>query len=177
MDRVAAKVSGKEGTMLAPLPEMAKFRTDKDDVGRSDRWMEPDYNDAKWQTCSTSDGWQSQGLKDGDGLPLSTKDGHAYRGLAWYRFTVDAPGAPTGKQAKLFLPAFVNQGWAWVNGRYVGRTNYQQAWFRPQEMDVDVSSALKPGKNVIALRVLCLEEYFGANGLYERPFLYAKKAE
>ncbi|MDO8586579.1 MAG: DUF4838 domain-containing protein [Armatimonadota bacterium] len=175
MHRLAAKTDGKEGNMLAPLPEMARFRTDRHDVGRSDRWMEPDYDDAKWQICGTTTGWQSQALKDEDGLSLLTKDGHPYRGYSWYRFTVDVPTVPQGKQARLFLPAFVNQGWAWVNGQYAGRTNYQQAWFRPQEMDLDVTSFLKPGKNVIAVRVLCLEEYFGANGLYERPFLYAKK--
>jgi hypothetical protein len=160
--------------ILAPLTETARFRTDKHDVGRSDRWMDPNFSDAKWQTCSVSNGWQSQSLKDEDGLAMLTKDGHPYRGLAWYRFTVDVPAVPAGRQARLFLPAFVNQGWAWVNGHYAGRDNYQQAWFRPQEMDVDVTKLLKPGKNVIALRVQCLEEYFGSNGIYERPFLYTK---
>jgi hypothetical protein len=161
-------------SVLAPVTETARFRTDKHDVGRSDRWMAPEFKDTKWQTCSVSNGWQSQGLKDEDGLSMLTGDGHPYRGLAWYRFTVDVPAVPAGKQARLFLPALVNRGWAWVNGHYAGRNNYQQAWFRPQEMDVDVTQYLKPGKNVIALRVECLEEYYGANGVYERPFLYTK---
>jgi len=176
MNRIAGKVDGKNAQMLAPLPESARFRTDRHDVGRSDRWMEPAYSDSRWQAISTATGWQNQPLKDEDGVPTMSKDGHPYKGLAWYRFTLDLPAMPKGTQSRLFLPAIVNQGWVWVNGQYAGRNDYQQGWFRPQEMDVDVTAYLQPGKNVIALRVLCLEEYFGANGLYERPFLYAVKS-
>ena len=164
---------------LISLPEAARFATDTYDVGRSQRWMEPDYHDAKWQTCRTTTGWQNQGLKDDDGLPLMSKDGHAYRGYAWYRFTVNIGnggewrhmGAETGR---LLLPAVVSQAWVWVNGQYAGRSNYMQAWFRPAELDLDITPYLKPGDNTIALRVLCNEDYFGANGLYERPFIYLK---
>jgi len=158
---------------LIPLPETARFATDKYDVGRSQRWMEPAYSDAKWQSCRTTTGWQNQGLKDDDGLPLMSKDGHAYRGVAWYRFTVNIPAAD-GKTVHLECPSVVNQAWVWVNGQYAGRGNYMQAWFRPPEVDLDITPYLKPGNNVIALRVLCLEDYFGANGLYERPFIYLK---
>ena len=136
--------------------------------------MEPGYDDSKWQVCKTDNGWQSQGLKDEDGLPLLTTDGHPYRGIGWYRFTVDVPAVDAGKTVKLLCPAMNNQGWVWVNGQYAGRNDFKQGWFRPQELDMDVTSYLKPGKNVITLRVLCYEEYFGANGLYERPFLYMK---
>jgi len=160
--------------VLIPISETARFATDKYDVGRSQRWMEPTYNDVKWQTCRTTTGWQNQGLKDDDGLPLMSRDGHAYRGYAWYRYTIAEPPR-MGNAVRLCLPAVVNQAWVWVNGQYVGRSNYMQAWFRPAEADLDITPCLKPGDNTIALRVLCTEDYFGANGLYERPFLYLKK--
>jgi hypothetical protein len=160
--------------MLAPLPRTAKFRTDRDDVGRYERWMEPSYNDGKWQTADATAGWQNQALKDQEGHPCMSKDGHAYKGLAWYRFTVDSPAAEQGKQVHLFCPAVTNQAWVWVNGQYVGRNNYQGGFSRPQEMDVDVTRYLKTGKNQITMRIQSLEEYFGANGLYERAFLYTK---
>ncbi len=161
--------------LFAPLPEMARFSTDKHDVGRSDRWMEPDYNDSKWPLCSTSAGWQNQELKDEDGLPTMSRDGHPYTGFGWYRFTVDLPAVPEGKQARLFLPGFVSQAWVWGNGRYAGRSEYAVPWLLPQEMDIVISPHLKPGKNVIAVRVLEANAYVGADGIYERPFLYAKK--
>jgi hypothetical protein len=174
MTKLAEKAAGG----IIPLPVAARFATDKQDVGRSQRWMEPNFNDAKWQTCRTTTGWQNQGLHDDDGLPLMSKDGHAYRGYAWYRFTFDIKG-PTGPPdggmtRHLILPAVVNQTWVWVNGRFAGRGNYMQAWFRPAEVDLDVMPYLKTGNNVIAIRVLCNEDYFGANGLYERPFIYWK---
>ncbi|MDO8587516.1 MAG: DUF4838 domain-containing protein [Armatimonadota bacterium] len=168
MDRLARM------EMLAPLPETARFRFDKNDVGRSERWMEADYNDRKWQTAKVDSGWQDQDLKDDDGLPSVTTDGHPYKGVAWYRFMLDVPTAAQGKQAHLFCPAVTNEAWVWVNGHYVGRNDYQTGFLRPHEMDADISPYLKPGKNVIALRVLSLQEYFGANGIYERPFLYVK---
>jgi len=164
---------------LIPLPEAARFATDKQDVGRSQRWMEPGYSDAKWQTCRTTTGWQNQGLHDDDGLPLMTKDGHAYRGYAWYRFSVNIGNSQEwrhggAESARLLLPSVVNQAWVWVNGQFAGRGNYMQAWFRPPQVDLDITPYLKPGDNTIALRVLCTEDYFGANGLYERPFIYLK---
>ncbi|MHB0937748.1 MAG: DUF4838 domain-containing protein [Armatimonadota bacterium] len=173
MTRLAGLAAGG----LIPLPEAARFATDKQDVGRSQRWMEPDYNDARWQTCRTTTGWQNQGLRDDDGLPLMSKDGHAYRGYAWYRYTVNTSGPEWRRVAgktHLFLPSAVNQAWVWVNGQYAGRSNYMQAWFRPAEVDLDITPYLKPGNNTIAIRVLCTEDYFGANGLYERPFIYRK---
>ncbi|MDO8587515.1 MAG: DUF4838 domain-containing protein [Armatimonadota bacterium] len=160
--------------MLAALPEMARFSTDKHDVGRSDRWMEPDYNDSKWQLCSTSAGWQNQKLKDEDGLPTMSREGYPYTGIGWYRFTVDLPAVPNGKEARLFLPGFVSQAWVWVNGRYAGRSEYTIPWLLPQEMDIGVSPYIKAGKNVIAVRVLEANPYVGADGIYERPFLYVK---
>jgi hypothetical protein len=160
--------------MFAPLPEMARFSTDKHDVGRSERWMEPGYDDSNWPLCSTSAGWQNQELKDQDGLPMMSRDGHPYTGLGWYRFTVDLPTVPNGKEARLFMPGVVSQAWVWVNGRYAGRSDYAVPWLLPQEMDLGISPYLKAGRNVIAVRVLEANAYVGADGIYERPFLYAK---
>ena len=56
-----------------------------------------------------------------------------------------------------------------------GRSDCAVPWLLPQEMDFRISPYLRPGSNVIALRVLCLEEYFGQNGLYEQPFIYTNK--
>jgi len=162
-----------EGGMI-PLPETARFRTDKYNTGVYHRLMEPAFNDSTWQRCRTDNGWQNQGLQDEDGRPLCSKDGHAYQGYGWYRFTVTIPAAP-GKQFRLLCPAVVNQVWVWVNGQYAGRTLYMSPWGRPQELDMEITPYLKPGQpNSIALRVRCDEDFFGVNGLYERPFIYLK---
>jgi hypothetical protein len=174
MTRYARMTDGTEGEMLAPLSPDARFQTDRYDVGRSERWMEPDCNDAEWQLCSTATGWQNQDLKDQDGLKLMSKDGHAYQGLGWYRFAVEIPEVAKGKRIGLFCPAVVDQVWVWVNGRYAGRSDYVSCFMRPHEANIDITPYVRPGKNSITLRVLCNDEYFGANGIYERPFIYTK---
>jgi len=175
MKMVSSKVDGAAGSLFSPLTDSPRFSADKFDMGRSERWMEPDYDDSKWQLGNTSLGWQNQpGLLDNAGQPMMTRDGHNYAGFAWYRFTVELPAAGD-KEIHLYCPAMTNQAWTWVNGQYAGRSVYQSCYFRPSEYDVDITPYLKPGKNVIALRVLCTETYFGGNGLYERPFLYVKK--
>jgi hypothetical protein len=168
MERLASR------QVFAPLPEKARFSTDKHDVGRSARWMEPEYDDSRWPLCSTSAGWQNQKLTDEDGQPMMSREGHPYTGLGWYRFTVDLPPVPDGKEASLFLPGVVSQAWVWVNGRYGGRSEYAVPWLLPQEMDIGIGPYVKRGRNVIAVRVLEANPYVGADGIYERPFLYAK---
>jgi len=175
MQRLDAKVNGKEGTLVTLMPAAAKFRTDSRDDGIAKRWMDMKLDDAKWANCLTTRGWQSQGLIDDVGRPMMSEDGHAYRGVGWYRFTVDLPRSAKGKSLHLFGPTLINQAWVWVNGEYAGRTGWMSPWFRPQELDVDISALAKPGKNQITLRVLCNDDNFGANGILERMFIYAKK--
>ena len=48
-------------------------------------------------------------------------------------------------------------------------------WSRPQPIDLDLTPFLRPGqRNQITLRVLNNIDVFGASGIYERMFLYAK---
>ena len=159
------KLSGPEGDLVVALPETARFRTDPFDDGIYARWMEPAFDDAAWRGMKTTAGWQSQGLRDGRGRP--------YTGLAWYRVGIDVPA--TDREVVLYAPAVVNEVWVWVNGRYCGHRPFRVQWFRPQQLELDLAQAIRPGQtNQITLRVLCNTEVFGANGLYERMFLYAR---
>jgi hypothetical protein len=70
----------------------------------------------------------------------------------------------------------VNEAWIWVNGRYAGHRPYLGPWGRPHTLDMDVSRLLAPGRtNRITVRVLCNWDVWGANGIYERMFLYTRK--
>jgi hypothetical protein len=65
----------------------------------------------------------------------------------------------------------------WVNGKFVGYRPYHEAYERPNDIDMDVTDALQPGKrNVIVIRV---NTGLGAagqpGGFYSRLFLYAPK--
>lgn len=175
MQSIDAKVNGTEGELLTMLPLQARFHTDPYDLGVTARWMAPELDDDAWSRISTATGWQNQGLADETGRPLMTADGHAYSGVGWYRFEVTLPRSAQGKQVHLFCPALINQVWVWVNDDYVDRSRSMSPWFRPQEVDMDITRFIKPGKNQLTLRVLCRDDHFGANGIFERPFLYVKK--
>ena len=62
-----------------------------------------------------------------------------------------------------------------MNGKYIGHRPYREAYERPNEMDVDVTDALKPGgRNVITFRVSTSSTPTAvAGGLTGRLFLYA----
>ena len=165
-----AKTAGEDGALLAVLPEEARFRVDPHDDGLYARWQDADHDDADWGTILTTRGWQSQGYRD--------ERGHEYRGYGWYRLEVDVPADHADRPVHLYMPAVISEAWVWVNGQYVGRREYQQPWFRPQAFEVSITDAVRRGgRNTIAIRVYCDTEVFGANGIYQRMFLYAPTTE
>ncbi|HMC27784.1 MAG TPA: DUF4838 domain-containing protein [Verrucomicrobiae bacterium] len=168
MHGLAGKSAGPEGKLLALLPEAARGRTDPFDDGRYERWQDVNFDDSRWQRLLTTTGWDGQGFSD--------EHGHAYRGLMWYRQSVDIPAEAAGKSVWLFAPAVVNEAWVWVNGQYAGHRAHKMPWFRPQPVELEISSLMLPGKrNQITFRVLNNIDVFGASGIYERMFIYARE--
>lgn len=166
MARLAAMTDGREGRLIALLPERARFRTDPFDDGRFERWQDAPADGPAWRDLAITSGWDTQGLQD--------RQGHPYRGAAWYQFEMDLPEAPAGGPVSLHVPAIVSEAWVWINGRYAGRLPYKLPWFRPQALDLDVTRIVLPGqRNRITLRVLCNIDVWGAMGIYERGFLYS----
>lgn len=167
--QLAAKTDGREGRLLAVLPEVARGRADPFDSGRFEGWQQPSFNDSAWEPLRTTTGWDTQGFTD--------RHGHVFRGVMWYRFAMDVPPDAAGRSVWLCAPAVVNEVWVWVDGQYAGHRPYQMPWFRPQPVDVELTPFLRPGqRNQITLRVLNNIDVFGASGIYERAFLYAKAA-
>ena len=171
LTKLAEKISPPGGALVAVLPAEARFKADLFDDGIFERWQRTDLDDSAWRTMRTTAGWQSQGLRD--------RQGHPYRGLAWYRLKVRVPGAAGNRTVRLFCPAALNEVWLWVNGRYVGRRGHRSPWHRSHGFgfDFDVSDALqRDAINHVTLRIRCTTDNFGASGIYERMFLYSPKA-
>jgi len=168
MEKARAKTHGPEGTLVAYLPENARFRTDPFDDGLYERWQDLSADTPKWKNMKISSGWDTQGLYDEKGRP--------YKGIAWYKFDVEVPAETQANNVFLYGLAVVNEAWVWINGQYAGHRPYKMPWFRPHTIELGVSRLLKPGKkNSITIRVLCNFDVFGANGIYEPMFLYTKK--
>jgi hypothetical protein len=167
--KLADRVSGKTGELVAILPEKTAFRTDPRDEGRFAEWYDPDYPDKNWKTLLTTAPFYTQGYLD--------KKGYPYMGALWYRFGVDVPAAARGKKVHLYIPTVETEAWAWVNGEFAGYRPYHEAYERPNEFDVDVSKMLVPGKkNSIVLRVHTgLSASQAASGMISRAFLYSPK--
>lgn len=170
-EKLADLLSGKTGSRIAMLPQRAAFRTDPYDDGRLAGWYTADWNTRDWETITTAKPFYLQGHMD--------SSGHAYLGSMWYQFKVAVPSSARGQRVMLYAPAIECEAWAWVNGQYVGHRPYREAYERPNEMDLDVTDALKPSQtNVITLRVsTSLNRSAQASGLLSRLFLYSPHAE
>jgi hypothetical protein len=167
--KLADRVSGKTGSLVAVLPEKTPFHIDPRDEGRFSDWYAPQFDDSAWPKALTTKPFYAQGHMDAHGYP--------YMGAMWYRFTVDVPASAKGQPIRLYAPAVETEAWGWVNGKFVGHRPYHEAYERPNEIDFDVGTAIEPGKkNSIVLRVHTgLAASSAASGLISRMFLYSAK--
>src|ERR1019366_8415009 len=124
------------------------FTTDPRDDGRYYAWYEPAFKDGSWESILTTEPFYQQG----EGCVA--KDGFPYMGPVWYRMDVDVPASAQGKKVIFYVPAVEPEAWVWVNGQFVGHRPYRAAYERPNQIEMDVTAALKPGqKNLVAIRV------------------------
>jgi len=165
--KLADMQSGKTGKLVAQLPQQAKFTTDPKDEGRFAGWYQSDWNTSNWKTVTTAKPFYLQGYMD--------KNGYPYFGNIWYQFKVNIPKTARGQKVLLYAPVVETEAWAWVNGKYIGHRPYRDSYERPNQMELNVTDALKPGQtNVISIRVsTSLNRTAVAGGLTGRLFLYS----
>ena len=159
--------NGTTGELITVLPESAKFRTDYRDDGRFDGWYRHEFDDTDWETALTTLPFFAQGsYLDDQGFP--------YLGALWYRLEVDVPEVTAGRAVRLYCTVAETEAWVWVNGVYVGHRPYNEAYLRPNELDLEVTDALAPGgNNSVVLRLHTnYQPAQMAAGLASRLFLY-----
>lgn len=91
----------------------------------------------QWRTAHVPMPWQAQ-----------FDDLRSYSGTAWYRRRFDFDGDLTDKAAILHFGAVDYHAIVWLNGRRLGE---HEGGYLP--FDFDVTDPLKPGENVIVVRV------------------------
>ena len=107
------------------------------DPGTRRGWFKPQ--------CDTS-GWRRVALPADGGKA----DVPRFHGIAWFRKEVDVPQDWAGKDLSLYVTGIWEPDTTWFNGTLVGA--FDQGWINRTSR---VPAALvKPGRNVIALRVL-----------------------
>jgi sialate O-acetylesterase len=109
-------------------------------------WSAPKLPTSTWKPMGLPIFWEKAGLPD-------------YDGVVWFRRTFDLPLSWVGTDAELHLGAVDDDDTTWVNGVEVGATI---GWTIPRVYRIP-AAVLRPGQNVIAVRVL---DTGGGGGLY-----------
>jgi sialate O-acetylesterase len=99
-------------------------------------WYSTTYVPQGWHKYWLPGYWEDQGIK---GL----------HGVVWFRKEITVPASMTDRPAKLFLGRIVDADNVYVNGVLSGSITYQ---YPPRRYDLP-SGLLKPGKNIIMVRV------------------------
>ncbi len=100
-------------------------------------WYDPSYNPKGWRRINIPGYWEDQGVKD-------------LNGVVWYRREIEVPSTMTGIPAKIVLGRIVDADFLYVNGKLAGNTTYQY----PQRRYQVPAGVLKPGKNILTIRVI-----------------------
>jgi len=100
-------------------------------------WFDTTYIPRNWHHFWLPGYWADQGIK---GL----------NGVVWFRKEITLPPTVSGQPAKLLLGRIVDADQAYINGRLIGSITYQ---YPPRRYNIP-AGVLKPGKNIIVVRVI-----------------------
>ena len=113
-------------------------------------WSAVDFNDGSWKTIKTPMYWEQQGYVDIDGI-------------GWYRKEIQLTEVQSKANATLHLGKIDDSDITFINGITIGKTDglydKDRVYTIPKEL-------LKPGKNVIAVRV---DDTGGNGGIWGDP--------
>ncbi|MGO9337238.1 MAG: sialate O-acetylesterase [Terracidiphilus sp.] len=124
----------------AGAPEYGNFVMhwyDEYDVGTKGKWAAPEFDDSAWKTVEIPGGFTELGVPD---TPA----------LAWFRKEIVLPDPLPAGRTMLYLGIIERMDTAYINGKEAGGS----AWVENPRAYFIRDGVLKPGRNVIAIRVL-----------------------
>ena len=110
---------------------------DQYDVGLKGNWAAPNLDDSNWKAVDIPGGFSELGVPD-------------TAAVAWFRKEIVIPDPVPAGRALLFLGSIERMDTAYINGTQVGAS----AWVENPRVYFIPDGVLKPGKNVVASRVL-----------------------
>ncbi|MBC7947636.1 MAG: sialate O-acetylesterase [Chitinophagaceae bacterium] len=121
-------------------------------------WFDPTYMPIGWRSINIPGYWEDQGIRDLDGI-------------VWYRKEIDIPASMTEDTVKVYLGRIVDADVVYINGVRIANTTYQY----PQRRYIAPAGLLKPGKNIITVRVT---NYSGKGGFVpDKPYRLSSKSK
>jgi len=109
---------------------------DEYDVGLSNKWAAPGFDDANWQTVSIPGAFSEMGLAD---VPC----------VCWFRKEITLPDPLPAGKATIYLGSIEKMDTTYINGHQVGISSWVE---NPRAYDV-ANGILKPGANLVVIRV------------------------
>jgi hypothetical protein len=140
-DLEAALKDYPDARAMQELNEGWRFKTDPDHTGEKRGFGGAELDVRSWKPISVEDYWQNQGFGD-------------YHGTAWYRKTFTAPAVKADQRLLLFFGSVDGDAVVYLNGKKVGEhlpSKLGNGWDKP--FALNVTGAMKPGRNVIAVEV------------------------
>jgi sialate O-acetylesterase len=113
-------------------------------------WADPGLDVSNWKNMELPVLWESAGL-------------YGLDGIVWFRKEFELPKEIASNGIFLHLGPIDDSDITWVNGKKVGETINKYNEERIYKVPADI---LKPGKNVVTIRV---EDTGGGGGLYGKP--------
>jgi len=113
------------------------FRANDPGSAASQPWNAPDLDAGSWKQMTLPGYWQDAGEPN-------------LHGVVWFRKTFELPDSVTNAEAELDVDKVDDQDTTWVNGVRVGSMN---GYDLDRKYPVP-AGVLKPGQNVVAVRVL-----------------------
>ena len=109
---------------------------DQYDIGLQGKWASPEFDDANWKTVTVPGGFNELGVPD---TPA----------VVWFRREIVLPDPLPSGRASLFLGSIERMDTSYINGTEIGAS----AWVENPRRYFIRDGVLKPGKNVVAIRV------------------------
>ena len=116
-------------------------------LGDPDGAEAPGFDDGSWRLLSVPHDWAFEADYTPDGAQTD-RGGYKPGGIGWYRKSFEFPAAWRKRRVRIEFDAVYMNSEVWINGAYVGKRPYGYISF-----GYDLTPHLKPGRNVVAVRV------------------------
>ncbi len=110
------------------------------DEGSRKNWQAQNFDDSNWKDMVQPQKWSE-----------SDTELKNFDGIVWFRLDVDLPASMAGRDLEMHLGPIDDSDSVWLNGKHIVTT--LDSWYIPRVYTIP-ASALKQGKNAIAVRII-----------------------
>jgi len=146
---------------IMELNRMMMNPANKFNIGISEGWMNPGYDDSKWTEADGPAEWSTM-----DELGI-------IEGVVWVRMKVEIPGAWLGKNLVLELGPIDEMDVTYLDGQEVGSMNKVDNWTDPRVYEVP-GGYVKQTSMVLSIRIVNTRAQGGMYGNPDQLKIYPK---